>query len=176
MSEIIYPYLPQDREILFVSLENPWMLEAKKMADEKFGCSWWPTGAVVVKNNQIIGRGANSGTFQPLCPRVSHNCPTGEGYHFCHELCAQEGHSEVTSINDALNAGFDPTGADIYLFGHWWCCENCWKHMIQNAIKNVFLLENANEIFTRDRRLSLMDEIKKKLTAQENISQNQLRW
>ncbi|MBU1132361.1 hypothetical protein KKC32_03915 [Patescibacteria group bacterium] len=173
---IDYPYLPEGKKILFVPPENVWMNEAKKMADANSACSWWPTGAVVVKNNEIIGRGANSGNFQPLCPRVEHNCPTGEGYHFCNALCSQDGHSEVTSIMYAIKNGNDPTGADLYLFGHWWCCKNCWDAIIKNGIANVYLLENAHLFFVREKRLALMDEVKNKIQQGKSVSREEIIW
>jgi len=173
---IEYPYLPPEREILFVSPDNPWIQAAKKMADEHSGCSWWPTGAVIVKNNQIIGQGANSGNFQPVCPRVEQECKTGEGYHFCHDLCQQDGHSEITSVNDALANNNDPQGADLYLFGHWWCCEPCWNHMITHGIQNVYLLENAHLIFIREKRLELMKELARKKSNGEKINCEHAVW
>jgi len=175
-SKIEYPYLPEGRKIFFVGMDSQWMGAAKKMADERTGCSWWPTGAVVVKNGQIIGQGSNSGKFQPVCPRVEHHCQTGEGYQFCQDLCEQDGHSEVTSTNDALAKGHDLKEADLYLFGHWWCCENCWNQMIKCGIRNVYLLKNAHRIFTREKRMKIMKEIEKKQKNGQPVSKKDAMW
>ena len=173
--EINYPYLPEGRTIKFVPLENEFM-QAAKAASENSGCSWWPTSAVIVKDNQIIGTGANEGNFIPLCPRVEHDCPTGTGYEYCHDLCEQKGHAEVCTINNTLASGNDPSGADLYLFGHWWCCENCWKHMIDHGIRNVYLPENSHKIFTRENRLATIEKIKNKLNTNETLSTKDAEW
>ncbi len=141
-----YPYLPEGRTILYVSKNNPFILEAEKIAG-KTGCVKQATGAVVVKDGKIIGRGCNAGKRVEICPRVERGSKTGEDYHFCKELCLQEGHGEVTSIKDAKQKGHDTTDADLYLYGHWWCCKNCWDTMIAAGINNVYLLEGATEKF-----------------------------
>jgi deoxycytidylate deaminase len=171
-----YPYIPPNKEILFVRSDNIWMLAARKMADEYSGCCWWPTGAVLIKDDKIIGSGANAGKLQTLCPRVEHNCSTGTGYEYCTSRCEQTAHSEVNCIKDALRNNQQTTNADLYLFGHWWCCEQCWNAMIQHGIKNVFLLENADTIFTREIRLELMNELKIKNERGTAITPVDIRW
>ncbi len=173
---IPYPYLPSGKTILYVALENPWMQAARETTDTLSTCPWWPTGAVLVKNNTIIGHGANSGTFQPLCPRFVAGCKTGEGYELCADVCLKQGHAEVSVINNALAAGQDPRGADLYLFGHWWCCENCWNHMIRYEIANVFLPDNAMDLFTRDKRTVLMHALQMRIESGETIDQSETRW
>ena len=172
----VFPYLPEGREILFVPLENKWMKEAKAVTDKLSGCSWWPTGAVVVKHKKIIGAGANQGAWQPLCPRVENNCPTGEGYHYCKDICQQEGHGEVSTINNVLKNNKDPQGADLYLYGHWWCCEPCWNYMIKHGIKNVYLLEDSHLIFTREKRLKLMKDVTEKLKVGGQVIREDTIW
>jgi len=174
--KIEYPYLPEDKELFFVGIDNQWMQAARKMADEHTGCSMWPTGAVVVKDNKVIGQGANSGEFQPVCPRIEQDCKTGEGYHFCQELCKQDGHSEITSTKDAIAKANDTNGADLYLFGHWWCCKPCWNQMIECGIENVYLLKDAHKIFTREKRKKVMEEIAKRKAAGEKISIQDVIW
>lgn len=173
---IKYPYLPENKQILYVPLDNKWMQEAQKIANELSGCSWWPTGAVVVKDEKIIGRASNEGKWQPLCPRVQNNCPTGEGYHFCKEICQQNGHSELGAVNNAIANNNDPGQADLYLFGHWWCCKKCWDSIIKHGIKNVYLLENAENIFCREPRLALQKELEKKTKNNERVTPEDTIW
>lgn len=149
----IYPYIPEGKEIKYVSAENKFMSHAKEMW-RKSGCTKHPTGAVVVKNDEIIGYGCNAGKKVEICPRVLNGSKTGEDYHFCKEVCKTEGHSEVTSIKDAQKTDHAAKDADLYLYGHWWCCKNCWDTMIAVGIKNVFLLENATELFNLSPNIS----------------------
>ncbi|MFA6306343.1 MAG: deaminase [Patescibacteria group bacterium] len=143
---IKYPYLPEGKVIQFVAEDNQFMIEAKKMA-ETTGCSKQPTGAVIVKNGIIIGRGCNAGKKIEVCPRVLNGSKTGEDYHYCKEVCLQTGHSEVTSTNNAKANGQDSKDADLYLYGHWWCCKNCWDTIIKARIKNVYLVKNSYNKF-----------------------------
>jgi len=144
--QIKYPYIPEGKIIQFVPEDNQFMIEAKKMS-QTTGCSKQPTGAVIVKDGVIIGRGCNAGKKIDVCPRVLNGSKTGQDYHYCKEVCLQTGHSEVTSTNDAKISGQDAKDADLYLYGHWWCCKNCWDTMIEAGIKNVYLVENAFKKF-----------------------------
>jgi len=144
--KIEYPYLPEGRTIEYVAADNPFMAEAEKMS-ESTGCAKQATGAVIVREGKIIGRGCNAGKKVDVCPRVLNNSKTGEDYHYCKEACLQEGHSEVTSINNAIANAQDTKGADLYLYGHWWCCQDCWGAMDAAGIANVYLLEGSDKIF-----------------------------
>lgn len=140
-----YPYLPEGREIEYVSEDNPHMKEAKKAwADSK--CTKQKTGAVVVKDEEIIGKANNTVKNAPeSCPRDTEGFKTGEGYHLCKDVCQQvEGHSESNAVSNAKKEGKDTEGADVYLYGHWWCCKGCWDAMIEGGIEHVYLLEDAD--------------------------------
>ena len=120
---------------------------------EKSGCTKQSTGAVLVKEGKIIGQGSNAGRKAGVCPRVLRGSQTGQDYHFCKEYCAQEGHSEVMATKDAKNKGHETEGADLYLYGHWWCCQPCWDTMIEAKIDNVYLAEKAYEKFNFSSRV-----------------------
>lgn len=141
-----YPYLPKGREIKFVASDNKYILAAKESA-LKTGCRKQPTGAVLVKNNKILMTATNAGTTVNVCPRVLKGSKTGTDYHFCKEVCHQEGHSELSAVSKAKAKGIDTNSSDIYLWGHWWCCEPCWNAMISGGIANVYLEEKADEKF-----------------------------
>ena len=146
MPKVKYPYLPKAKEIKYVSENNRFILAAKRMA-EGSGCTKQATGAVLVKDGKIIGRGSNAGRKVNVCPRVLNGSKTGEDYHFCKEQCAQEGHSEVMAIKDANQKSHKTEGADLYLYGHWWCCEPCWNTIIEANVRNVYLVKGATEKF-----------------------------
>ena len=148
---IKYPYLPESRTILYVPISNPFMTEAKEYA-RKYCTKLFQAGAaVVVKNNKIIAVGSvgNNPTHQKECVRIATNKPSGQGYNLC-EGCNPKFHSEPSAIRDAESKGNDTSDADLYLWGHWWCCEFCWKAMIAAGIKNVYLLENSEILFNKE--------------------------
>lgn len=178
MPKTKYPYLPKNREIKYVSEKDKFILAAKEMA-EKSGCTKQATGAVLVKNGKIIGKGSNAGRKISVCPRVLNGSKTGEDYHFCKEQCAQKGHSEVMAIKDAKRKKQDTGGSDLYLHGHWWCCKPCWDTMIDADVKNVYLLEGAEEKFNFSSRigkvyvsgaLTIIDEKKNLKNIYEDIA------
>ncbi|MBU0614216.1 hypothetical protein KJ766_02960, partial [Patescibacteria group bacterium] len=47
-------------------------------------------------------------------------------------------------------AGIDPSGADLYMYGHWWCCKPCWDAMIEAGIRDVYVCSDAHKRFTRE--------------------------
>lgn len=144
MSKIVYPYLPPGREILYVAEDNAYMFIAK-MFSTAYGCIKQPTGAVVVGWDAVLGAGSNAGRRAEECPRWG--SPTGENYVLCRTVCRQESHAEVAALSDALNKGRIVSGADLYLYGHWWCCKDCWDKMIAAGIRRLYLLEKSWEIF-----------------------------
>lgn len=146
---IKYPYLPEGKTIKYVPTDNPFMIEAKKIS-RSTGCAKQATGAVIVKEGKIIGSGSNAGVKIEICPRVEKGSKTGEDYHLCKEVCQQESHSEVASINDAIKNNHDISGADLYLYGHWWCCQSCWDAINAAGINNVYLLEDSHITFNSE--------------------------
>src|SRR5690348_13573826 len=143
MKNIQYPYLPEGREILYVPADHIYMKLAKEFA-KKFSLDKnMPNAAIIVDAGFLIGEGANGSDYHDKhgCERVRQNIPTGQGYELC-EGCHPKNHGESKAIMDAHADNFDTNGADLYLWGHWWCCEPCWKAMIEAGIRNVYLLEN----------------------------------
>jgi deoxycytidylate deaminase len=134
------PYLPKSREILYVPSDNKFMLAAKKFAEENSQDSQFKTGAVIVQNSKIIGRGANGSDFHKKlgCVRKFFRVKTGKKYWLC-PGCSPKNHAEQSAIKDAKFRGISTKGADLYLWGHWWCCQSCWEKMIEAEIKNVYL-------------------------------------
>lgn len=161
---INYPYLPPGRTILFVSEDNPFMQLAKKVCEEKSTDANHATGAVVVKDGRVIGEWANQSALKNpkliklhkngWCIRKLLKIKTGTKYWLCPGCASARYHSEIGSVRDTIHKSHDPKDADLYLFGHWWCCEPCWNYMIKHGIKNVYLLENSHTTFTRETRLN----------------------
>lgn len=149
---------------------------AKEECDNRTGCVFWPTGAVVQKNGKIIGRGANVGDLQQYCPRIQKNAPTGTGYEDCFDVCKQISHAEIAAIDNCLENNNNPQGGDLYLFGHWWCCKPCWDHIIKHGIKDVYLLDDAHYIFTREKRYELMKKFETITQQGGKINLSDVAW
>lgn len=132
------PYLPADRAILYVPESNRYMRLARKASEELSLDLEHPTGAVVIKQCVMVGRGANGSEYHRIngCARKKHGSPTGEEYDLC-EGCSPRHHAEQSAIHDTLANGEDPHGADLYLWGHWWCCKPCWDCMIRHDIRKI---------------------------------------
>jgi thymidylate kinase/thymidylate synthase ThyX/deoxycytidylate deaminase len=148
--KIVYPYMHPKGKIGYVSVDNVYMEAAKEVARTESLDKTMPTGAVIVKDGQIIGRGANGSTYHDLhgCERVRLNIPTGQSYELC-EGCNPKNHSEPKAVQAAQQAGHDTQGAEAYLWGHWWCCEPCWKAMTDAGISKVYLLEDSHNLFNK---------------------------
>ncbi len=162
--QINYPYLPEGRAIGFVAIENPFMAAAKKYMEEHTTELNHPTGSVVVLGGEIIGRAANksalkSRKLQELhkngwCVRRILKIPSGQKYWLCPGCAQLHHHAEARAVRDALNnqksAGKGSgsiAGANLYLYGHWWCCKPCWDAMIAAGIKDVYVVSGAYGMF-----------------------------
>lgn len=158
VTTIKYPYLPEGRTIKYVPEDHPFMQEAKEFARQNHTVLHIHA-IVLVKDGMIIGRGSIGagfhGEIDPAtgkargCVREHLGVPTGTQYHLC-DGCGYDYHSEPSSIRDAEAHGHDVSGADVYFYGHWWCCENCWDLMIQKGIRDVYLMEGSEKLFNRD--------------------------
>lgn len=151
VTTIKYPYLPPGRRIEYVSMDNQYMTRAKAYAKEFRSNLVLPSAAVIVKDDEMIGVGSigNNPAHIKGCVRVELHMPTGQGYDLC-DGCSPKNHSERQAVFDAMKQGHDATGADLYLWGHWWACEPCWKAMIEAGIKNVYLLERSEVLFNKE--------------------------
>lgn len=146
--KIKYPYIPKGKEIKYLPGNNRFMKLAREKG-EKSGCRKQPTGAVIAKNGKVVAEGSNSGIRVEICPRVLRHSKTGTDYQYCKDLCKQGGHAEAMAVADAKNKEINISGADLYLWGHWWCCEPCWNSMTKAGIRDVYLekgSENTNQI------------------------------
>lgn len=150
-NDIKYPYLPEDRTILYVPSDNEFMVYAKELAKRYRSNISQPMGAVIVKDGKIIGEGSvgNNPIHLKGCERARLGIPTGQGYDLC-EGCSPKFHSEPSAIRDAQSKKNNPKDADIYLYGHWWCCKDCWDSMIKAGIRNVYLLEGSEILLNRE--------------------------
>ncbi len=126
VSDIAYPFLPDDRNFTYIPAEDPfdfdnqYMAEAAKVAFDNPADESQTVGAVVVQDAEIISRGQNgsdyhermreTGQWENGCRRRELEIPSGEGYDLC-EGCHPKNHSEPTAILDAL--GLDRSELNI---------------------------------------------------------------
>lgn len=148
MTKIKLPYLPAGKTIQYKPLSDTYIQLAKKSAENFSKDPNHKTGAVIVKDGKVIGQGANGSDFHTKigCPRKFFGIPTGKLYAIC-PGCNPINHAEQVAIRNAIKNGHNPNDADLYLYGHWWCCQWCWAAMIKANIKNVYLPENAHTYF-----------------------------
>jgi deoxycytidylate deaminase len=150
---IEYPYMPEKGTILYVDLDDEYMAQARAYAQEASLDKAMPNASIIVKDGMVIGRGANGSNYHDTnpCVRVELGIPSGQGYDLC-EGCSPKNHGEPSAIADALEHGAtadDLQDAELYLWGHWWCCEPCWDSMIDNGITTVYLLNDSEKLFNK---------------------------
>ncbi len=156
---IKYPYLPEGRTILYVSEDNPYIIEAKNTCIEQATDWGHPSGAVIVKDGEIIGRGALSSKLNNKkliklhhlgwCIRRILKIKSGKKYWLCPGCVDVYNHSEQMAIKDAVKNNKNTEGADMYFWGHWWCCESCWGQIIRAKLGNVYLVEGSEIMFNK---------------------------
>ena len=155
---INYPYLPLGRKILYVPESDVFIRVAISTARELSKDKLQPTGAVIVKDSYIIGKGANqvilkNPRLQELhrkrfCLRKLLKVKSGTKYWLCPACSTNRIHAEAQAVLNAKKNNQSIEGADLYLWGHWWCCKPCWDKMIEAGIKNVYLLEGSEKLFS----------------------------
>jgi deoxycytidylate deaminase len=148
---INYPYMPEGGVIKYISADNPYMQEAKEYARKYSLDKTMPNSSIIVLDGKVVGRGANGSDYHEKhgCERVRLGIPTGQGYELC-EGCSPKNHGEPRAITDALSHVDSIKGADLYLWGHWWCCEPCWKSMQDAGIRTVYLLKDSETLFNKE--------------------------
>ena len=146
-----YPYLPEVGRFRYVPADNPFMRLARSCAKNHSLDKTMPTGAVIVNSGVIIGEGANGSSYHDKygCERVRQGIPTGQRYELC-EGCHPKNHAEAKAVADAINQGKDTTGAELYLWGHWWACEPCWTTVLASGITTICLQEGSEVLFNKN--------------------------
>lgn len=152
-----YPYLAPGRAIHYVPESDSFMQAARQAGETLSTDRQHPTGSVIVRSGNILARAANQAGFrhpalvrlheQGFCLRKILCVSSGTRYWLCLGCASPKNHAEALAIMKARQNGVDTMGADLYLFGHWWCCEPCWNAMIAAGIRNVYLVESATERF-----------------------------
>jgi len=152
--------MPHGRTFVYVSIDNPFMQAAQGVANELSTDLNQPTGAVVVLDGKIVGKFANQSALKNKrllelhkngwCVRRLLKVPTGQKYWLCLGCASFKHHGETGATRDALLRNPEIDGAELYLYGHWWCCKPCWNEMEKAKIGKVYLLENSHILFNKN--------------------------
>ena len=148
----IYPFEPK-KGYQFVTMDNSYMQAAMKAAKE---LSWdtgnepnSPVGAVFVLNGKIILRSSNGSDYHKKngCERKKLGI-VGKDYELC-PGCSSKVHCEQKGHQEAKIKGISLKGSDMYMFGHFWCCEPCCKALEEAGVANYYLLKDSHLLFDR---------------------------
>jgi len=132
--------------------DGDFFAEAKK-ASQKSTCLKIQTGAVIVKDGKIVGRGYNlcspkgfnHGQKVRACPRK--NLATGDKYDLCKPL-----HAELVAVlNTRLE---DCQGATMYLYGHYYPCWHCESVARFVGIKEIKCSETEDSFYKKHKGIS----------------------
>lgn len=142
------PFVPKGAEIYVLPADNEFLQKAKTVSEKYSLDKKHRTGAVIIRDGLLVGQGANGTHYHEEhgCKRKELGIPTGQGYELC-PGCSPKNHAEQKAIRNAEENQQSTVDADLFLWGHWWCCESCWNAMQKAKIKRVFLVENAYELF-----------------------------
>lgn len=156
---IVYPYLPEGRTILYASADNSFMREAKEVARKESTDKRFSTGAVVVsvRDGVIVSKDANKAPLiseklinihKEYCIRKMLKIPSGHKYWLCPGCAAGDHHAEYRASKRLIKQGYDKTDQfDLYLWGHWWACADCWGKMLEIPVRNVYVMEGSEILF-----------------------------
>lgn len=151
--------IPETLRIHRVSMENPFMQKAFKLAVENKFEKMTVTASVVVKDGKIIGEGINGDGWHQknkTCKRLGSK-NVGKHYKDC-PGCHPKNHSERVALRQAQdkllrqthNAGYNlAEDREVYLYGHWWSCTSCMQSVIAAGITKMFLLKDSRPLFDR---------------------------
>ncbi|USN96712.1 MAG: hypothetical protein H6797_00735 [Candidatus Nomurabacteria bacterium] len=149
---IDYPYMHEDGVFVYVEADNVYMQVAKEYAKRYSLDKVMPNTSIVVLDGEVIGIGANGSDYHETngCERIRLGSPSGQDYDKC-EGCHPKNHGEPRAVGDAqvVMGSQRLDGAEVYLWGHYWCCESCWDAMISSGINTVYLLEGSEVLFNK---------------------------
>lgn len=111
----------------------------KQWNPDLFFCKKQTTLAIIIKDAQILSIASNYILNNiATCPRKGMS--TGEGYDLCKNICAQVGHAEE---NACKLAGVNSKDATLYLIGHTYICNNCFRIIKMYGIKNAIICDTG---------------------------------
>lgn len=153
--QITHPFLPEGANVFYVGIDNEFMAQAKeaaRLSNEK----QQSTGAVIVFNSEIVASDCNKNPLtnqflinlhKKYCIRHMLKIPTGKHYWICPGCASKKSHAESRAIKQFLEKGVSGKQADLYLWGHWACCDVCGENIRKIPVKNIFFLKDCEKLF-----------------------------
>lgn len=155
----------------FVSETHPLMQASKKAGVEYSLTPNYPIGIVAAIDDKVIVAAGNGNGYHESnqeteghlngCKRMfisqervkngGEKIKPGQEFDLC-PGCHTDFHAESNLIRKAAEKGINLGGADVYMYGHYWCCGPCWEKMDKAGIRKVFLpdtykkFENLEEV------------------------------
>jgi deoxycytidylate deaminase len=149
----------------FVPKTNDFITAAKNAAIKHSLTSIFPIGIVAVKEGVVMAEAGNGNGYHEAnleTPGHRKGCvrrylnderekeglpkfKSGEGFEFC-PGCHADSHAEANLLKNAKESGTYEKlgGADVYMYGHFWCCKPCWEKLMSAGVQNIYLPETAN--------------------------------
>ena len=109
-----------------------------------------PVGAIVVKGDEIIGRGSNQvlvGTpcnKQGFCSNTQADCT--QNLHPSRTV-----HAEINAITNALESGYSVVGSTVYISQK--PCINCLKFLVHTGVEKAFYKDKKDSVKFEDSKL-----------------------
>lgn len=161
MKEYDYPYMPPDRRLKYVDGSDPIMTATMMHARTHSLDATMPNASTLVHHNQILISAANGSIHHRVygCARQLHDSATGEDYDLC-VGCQPQNHSERRVICLARENNMPTSDADLYLWGHFGCCRDCWSTIIAAGINDVILVRDANILFNKKHPKNIIGKLR----------------
>lgn len=168
-SEIEYFQRPEWYEL--VPEINEFMMKAREAAIKYSLTPIFPIGIVAVKEGVLIAEAGNGNGYHEKntespghrkgCVRRYLNAErekqglekfkSGEGFELC-PGCHTDFHAEANLIRKATEQNMleKLKGADLYMYGHFWCCKPCFEKMIMAGVKDIYLPDTYEKFKDKD--------------------------
>ena len=166
-------FITEDEEVAFfrsrelyktAPLTSPFWDAAKEAAVKHSLTPDFPIGIIAVKNNEVVAEAGNGNGYHQKnenteghkdgCVRkylrqeaknAGYAIPKGLSHDMC-PGCHTDSHAEANLIKTRANL----EGADIYMYGHFWCCKSCWQKMKAAGVNDVYLPEDNMKFDTKE--------------------------
>ncbi len=134
--------MPNGDDIYIITEKSIQKIKEKLKEGDRKPCIKQSVVAVIMKDGIVISNGSNHiDSNVSECPRMG--METGKGYELCKSVCNQFNHAEVDAC---IKGGSRCKGADLYLFGHIYICEDCARVCREYGIINVHIVSTNEKI------------------------------